>query len=218
MCAAYAERYFQYKGQDVIRMLDFGCGCGRTTRFLQGVGRFQVHGTDVNGSLVKWCHDKLDRVTTTRNEPAPPLNAATAQYDFIFSLSIFTHLPEASMLAWLDELGRVTVDNGIVLLTTHGYPALDIICSSAQHQAMFQVTPAEALEMRETFKVKRFQYRRYSSDVVKAADAGGDYGNSFTHEDYIRERWLRNIFEIVEFVPGGLRGWQDVVILRRRSR
>jgi len=171
----------------------------------------------VNGRLIDWCQHNLDRVTTTRNEPAPPLNAATAQYDFVFSLSIFTHLPEKSMLAWLDELVRVTVDNGIVLLTTHGYPALDTICSSAQHQAMLQLTPAEALEMRESFKKKRFQYRRYSSEVVKEADAGEDYGNGFTHEDYIRERWCKN-FEIVEFLTGGLRGWQDVVVLRRRAR
>jgi hypothetical protein len=28
MCAAYVERYIQYKVRDTIKILDFGCGCG----------------------------------------------------------------------------------------------------------------------------------------------------------------------------------------------
>jgi len=218
MCAAYVERYIQHKVRDMIKILDFGCGCGRTTRFLQAIPQFDVYGSDVNKSLVAWCLDNLKMVTMTDNEAAPPLNFSEGQFDFIYSLSIFTHLPETSMLAWLDELARVTADKGIILLTTHGYPALETICRSNQHQQMFQMSEAEAEELRSTFDLKRFNYRRYSSDVIEAANAGEDYGNSFTHETYIREQWTRDVFDVIEFVPGGLRGWQDVTILRRRAR
>ena len=208
----------QHKIHDTIKILDFGCGCGRTTRFLQAIPQFDVYGSDVNKGLVAWCRDNLKMVTTTDNETIPPLDFSEGQFDFIYSLSIFTHLSETPMLAWLAELARVTVDNGIVLLTTHGYPAIEIICKSNQHQQMFQMSEAEAEELRSTFDLNRFNYRRYSLGVIEAANAGEDYGNSFTHETYIKEQWTRDFFDVIEFVPGGLRGWQDVTILRRRPR
>lgn len=218
MCAAYIERYLSFNEREKIKVLDFGCGCGRTTRFLQALTKLDVYGSDINRDLVMWCRDNLKLATTTDNEALPPLSFNEGQFDFLYSLSIFTHLPETSMLAWLDELARVTADNGIVLLTSHGYPALETICRSNQHQQMFQISEAEAEELRSTFDLVQFNYRRYSPEVIGAASAGEDYGNSFIHENYIREQWTRDVFDVVEFIPGGLRGWQDVTILRRRVR
>jgi hypothetical protein len=72
--------------------------------------------------------------------------------------------------------------------------------------------------MRDDFKIKRFQYIRYDPETLAAAEAGGDYGNSFTHERYIREEWPKaSGMEVVEFTPGGVRGWQDTVVLRKKA-
>jgi SAM-dependent methyltransferase len=217
-CAVYLDRHVQHHASLPVHVLDFGCGCGRITRFLQAIQRFEISATDVNRSLVAWCQKNLTMVATTANDAAPPLKCAHAEFDFVYSLSIFTHLPEASMFAWLDELASVTADKGVVLLTTHGCHAIDILCKSEQHQQMFQMSGADAEELRRTFDQRQYIYRPYSSDVVKAAGAGDDYGNTFIHETFIRERWTRDAFDVIEFVPGGLRGWQDVTVLRRRSR
>lgn len=219
MCVSYVDKYFgpPYAHQK-LKLLDFGCGCGRTTRFLQMVSRFDVNGTDVNESLVSWCQANLDRVTSGMNTPDPPLAYGDSSFDFIYSLSIFTHLSQKSTAVWIDELARVTADDGIVLLTTHGFPALDIICESEVHQGMFRVTPGESRDLRLRLAKERFIYLRYDADVIASANAGPEYGNSFTHESYIREFWAGQFFEVVEFVPGGLRGWQDVVVLRRKRR
>lgn len=218
MCAALFDSHTLNTGKDRLKILDFGCGCGRTTRFLQLMQRFDVHGSDINQKLVSWCQNNLEAVATSANELLPPLRYRDGEFDFVYSLSIFTHLPEASVFAWLDELARVTADNGVVLLTTHGIPAIEIICGSKQHQQMFQVTEDYARTLLKTFSSKQFIYRSLSEDVVHAANAGDDYGNSFTHEDYIRANWTRGVFEVIQFIPGGMRGWQDVTILRRRSR
>lgn len=218
MCAALFDSHNINKESGRSKVLDFGCGCGRTTRFLQLMQRFQVYGSDINQKLVSWCQNNLTEVNTAANELLPPLRYRDGEFDFVYSLSIFTHLPEASVFSWLDELARVTADNGVVLLTTHGFPAIEIICGSAQHQQMFQVTDDDARTLLETFASKQFVYRSYSEDVARAANAGDDYGNSFTHENYIRNQWTRSAFEIVQFIPGGMRGWQDVTILRRRPR
>jgi SAM-dependent methyltransferase len=217
MCSNYFKHFYQIKS-DSAKVLDFGCGCGRTTRFLQEIQQFDVYGSDVNKLLVAWCQDNLKMVTTMANEVLPHMKFSDSYFDFVYSLSIFTHLPESSMFAWLDELARVTVDNGIVLLTTHGYPAIEIICRSKQHQQMFQITEDDAIRLRDTLELKQFVYLPLSADVVNAAKAGDDYGNSFTHESFIRKHWVRDVFDVVDFIPGGMRGWQDVIILRRRPR
>jgi SAM-dependent methyltransferase len=218
MCANYFKNFQKNIKSDSEKILDFGCGCGRTTRFLQEAQQFEVYGSDINKHLVAWCQDNLKMVTTMDNEVLPPLKFSDGYFDFVYSLSIFTHLPELSMFAWLDELARVTSDNGIVLLTTHGYPAIEIICQSKQHQQMFQIAEDDAIKLRDTFEQKQFVYRPLSADVVNAANAGDDYGNSFTHESFIRKHWARDVFDVIEFIPGGMRGWQDVTILRRRPR
>ncbi len=218
MCAALFDSHNLNKRERPSKILDFGCGCGRTARFLQLMSRFDVYGSDINQKLVSWCQNNLKTVITSSNDLLPPLQYRDGEFDFIFSLSIFTHLPEASVFAWLDELARITVDNGVVLLTSHGFPALDIICGSKQHQQMFQVTEDDARALLKLFSSKLFIYRSLSEDIIRAANAGDDYGNSFTHENYIRSQWTRNVFEVVKFIPGGMRGWQDVTILRRRPR
>ena len=83
---------------------------------------------------------------------------------------------------------------------------------------MIQVTEDYALARLELFSTKQFVYRSYSEDILRDANAGDDYGNSFTHENYIRGQWTRNFFEVLKFIPGGMRGWQDVTILRRQPR
>jgi len=218
ICIEFIARYIQDKVPESIHVFDFGCGCGRTTRFLQMIPELNVCGADVNLSLVKWCQENLEMITTVNNKVVPPLKFIDGKFDFIYSLSIFTHLNESAMVAWLDELARITSDNGIVLLTTHGYTALDIICQSEQHQQMFQMSHKKAEELRSSLKTKQFYNQAYTSEVIEAANAGEDYGNSFIHDSYIKEQWTRGVFDVVEFIPGGLRGWQDITILRRRVR
>ena len=218
MLAGYLDRHVPDRDGRTVDVLDFGCGCGRTTRFLQNLPLTRVHGTDINQALVAWCQQHLPGVKTSINGNVPSLAFGDHAFDFIYSLSIFTHLPESVMQAWLVELARLTADHGIVLLTTHGYPAIDTISNSPQHQQMFQLSGDGAEKLRSDFDRDGFVYHRYTPDVIDQANAGDDYGNSFTHEDYIRRHWHGDLFEVVEFVPGGMRGWQDLTILRRRPR
>ena len=70
--------------------------------------------------------------------------------------------------------------------------------------------------MRDDFEIRGFQYIRCDPETLAAAKAGDDYGHSFTHERYIREEWPKaSGMEVVEFTPGGVRGWQATVVLRK---
>ena len=200
------------------KYLDFGCGCGRMTRFLSQDPSLVVTGTDVNEALVSWCRQNLPNVESHCNPTRPPSALPAEGFDFIYSLSIFTHLPEAVALDWLREILRLLKPGGTAAVTTHGLTALDVIGNSAPHQAMFGLDPDGVRNVRTELASSGFQYLRYTQNVIEWADAGDDYGNSFTASEYIYREWPTTGFEIVEFLPGRLRGWQDVTILRKPSR
>jgi SAM-dependent methyltransferase len=112
---AHAEITFD----DVGRWLDFGCGYGRVARFLVArVPADRVAVSDVITEGVDFCaaefgvrpiHSaaELDRV-----EPG--------SFDFIYAISVLTHLNERNSIAFLRLLGQSLRDGGIALFTTHG--------------------------------------------------------------------------------------------------
>ena len=100
-------------------VLDFGCGCGRLARVLApeviGAGGAYT-GVDINAALVAWCGDALPgRYVASRLDPPSPL--PDARYDTLVSVSVFTHLPEAKMKAWLGDFRRVLRPGGVALVS-----------------------------------------------------------------------------------------------------
>ena len=100
-------------------VLDFGCGCGRVTRYWLGSGA-RVAGSDLNEEAVEWCRRNLPFARFEENGLAPPLAFDDGAFDLVYGLSVFTHLPEELQVAWLHELSRVLRPGGRLLLTTHG--------------------------------------------------------------------------------------------------
>jgi SAM-dependent methyltransferase len=104
---------------DVERWLDFGCGYGRVVRFLVGrVPAERVFVSDVISEGVDFCaaefgvqpvysHAELDRVSL-------------GAFDFIYAVSVITHLNEPNSVSFLRLLGESLTEGGIALFTTHG--------------------------------------------------------------------------------------------------
>jgi SAM-dependent methyltransferase len=199
------------------RVLDFGCGCARLTRYLDGCDRYETFACDLNPQHVAWCRENLPRVTTLRNGRKPPLPFAANSFHFAYALSVVTHLPERASLAWLADLARVLRPDGVALITTHGYPCLATVAHSVPHQQMLPMTGEQARQIAASLPRVGHAFVPYAPNVVKIANVGIDYGLSFTDPDHARIKWSR-FFESIEHIPGALRGWQDVHVLRRRDR
>jgi 2-polyprenyl-3-methyl-5-hydroxy-6-metoxy-1,4-benzoquinol methylase len=84
-------------------ILDFGCGCGRVVRNWARLPA-QVHGSDSNGRLIRWCRRHLPFATFATNRPHPPLPYGDGQFDLVYALSVFTHLPAHMQRPWMEEL------------------------------------------------------------------------------------------------------------------
>lgn len=199
-----------------LSVLDFGCGCGRMTRYLNMMENTQAYGVDINPDLVAWCQKNLAKVRTTRNRQQPPMDCAPASIDIAYSLSIFTHLPEDRIQEWLTDVARVLRPGGVFIVTTHGIPALNIIRGSKVHQEMFKLDETGAAKLIERLPTEHFIHMAYGWSLIDFAKTGSRYGNSFIDETYVRTHWNNACFDVIEFIPGGLRGWQDIVVLKRK--
>jgi len=103
------------------RILDFGCGCGRTLVHLKRLApNAQFAGTDIDTKAIKWCREHLDFASFSLNKETPPLDYDPESFDFVYVISVFTHLDEDYQFRWLEELKRIAKPGGILLLTLHG--------------------------------------------------------------------------------------------------
>ena len=173
-------------------LLDLGCGCGRVVRQWATLpGR--VHGCDYNPRVVAWCRRQLPFARFEVNALTPPLPYDREQFDLVYALSVFTHLPEPLLAPWMQELARVLRPGGFLILTTHGESYLD------------ELTPEEQREFHAARPVVRYE-----------ADAGTNRCGVYCSEQFVRER-LATGFRVIDYVPQGARGnpRQDLTLLQR---
>jgi SAM-dependent methyltransferase len=103
------------------RVLDFGCGAGRTLRhFLGEAEQGELWGTDIDARSIAWVQDNLcPPLHALRCGSAPPLQFEGSSFDLVWAISVFTHLTDQS-LAWLAELHRVLKPEGLLMASYTG--------------------------------------------------------------------------------------------------
>ncbi len=131
------RKYFKGGSEDAMEMayliksnvthtpysvLDWGCGPARIIRHLPAIlGEANSYfGTDYNPETISWCSEHIKGVSFSKNELSPPLNYAKNHFNFIYGISIFTHLSKANHSLWAQELFRVLKEEGVLYFTTHG--------------------------------------------------------------------------------------------------
>src|SRR5262245_55293070 len=176
---------------DVQALLDFGCGCGRVTRYFHDFAG-DVSGSDVNAQAIDWCRGNLRFARFEVNGPAPPLLFADESFDLVYAYSVFTHLTAELQVAWRDELRRVLQPGGRLLVTTHG----------------------ESYVARHLDEDERARFNAGELVVRWGEAVGSNLCVAYHPERYLRETFAQG-FEFVELEPEGA-PIQDLVLLRKR--
>ena len=180
-------------------ILDFGCGCGRVLRTLYHHARpdQRLFGTDIDAEAIAWCSANYGKAATFDCNPTmPPMCYVDDQFDFVYSVSVFTHLPEDMQWAWLSELKRITKAGAHLALSFHGvnyYSRLEG-------------------ELKAEFDRTGFVYGKFAP----TPGLPDFYHTAWHSYDYIRSRWSE-VFDILHIQPRGFDGLQDVVLCRNRS-
>ncbi|MBX3411489.1 MAG: class I SAM-dependent methyltransferase [Pirellulales bacterium] len=102
-------------------ILDWGCGCGRTLRWLLGneAWRQNYRGCDVDTQAIEWLREHVPCPVSVCHDN-PPLPYPDATFDGLFAFSVLTHIPPENHRAWYEEIRRVLRPGGLALLTVQG--------------------------------------------------------------------------------------------------
>jgi SAM-dependent methyltransferase len=103
------------------RVLDFGCGAGRTLRhFLSEAEGAEFWGTDIDRPSIEWIEANLSPpLHAWHSHHAPPLGLEHESFDLIWAVSVFTHLTVNST-PWLLELHNLLKPGGLLIATYMG--------------------------------------------------------------------------------------------------
>jgi SAM-dependent methyltransferase len=119
------------------RVLDIGCGIGRMAAPLAGYLSKQgsYHGVDIVAEGIEWCRKNItprhpnftfDRSDVYNKYYNPEgrfqpeeyrFPFADGSFDFVFLTSVFTHMLDAGMRNYLNEIGRILAPGGRCLIT-----------------------------------------------------------------------------------------------------
>ena len=152
-----------------------------------------LFGTDYNQDLIAWCHKNLKFADFRTNPLVGPLDYQDERFDFIYALSVFTHLSEPQQDFWIKELSRVIKPGGYLFLTVHGKEFY---------------LPQILVEDRERFLQGELV-------VYGGEREGSNICTAFHPEEYVRRKMAKDLI-IVDFVPQGAAGnpRQDVYLFQ----
>lgn len=180
---------------DFQKVLDWGCGCGRTLRWFREDGKsVRFFGTDIDAVSIDWARKHLSFAEFAVNEALPPLPYPDSTFDLIYAVSVLTHLDEDYQFQWLQELNRVAAPSALLLLSIHA------------RSSWVDLSPRD----RAALEKLGFLYLRTQSWKGIFPDW---YQNAFHTRAYVEERFA-DMFEVVAFYPEGMSERQDLVLLR----
>lgn len=189
------------------RILDFGCGCGRTMRFMRPLAQQgSLHGTDVDVRAIRWAQKNLSYASFEVNGELPPLAYPDHHFDLVYSHSVFSHLDEDYQDRWLAELKRVTAPGGHLVLTMHGPNALLKISNDLRAIGEDPQPLHDVLERDGILFVK--------DDAWVGSPFPDSYHTSVHSPSYLLEHWGQ-LFFVRAYLPQHSLGFQDVVVLER---
>jgi 2-polyprenyl-3-methyl-5-hydroxy-6-metoxy-1,4-benzoquinol methylase len=194
------ERIIQSQGLSFTqfqKVLDFGCGCGRFLIPLSLSSKpWKLYATDIDQEAIDWLRTHYPAIAELAvNKPSPPTKYSNDLFDFVFSISIFTHLPEQMQHDWLAEMSRIIKPGGFGMFTVHG-------------EKFYSGIPKNCLK---EFLTKGFSYQ------ISAPTDGlpNFYRSSFHTHHYIMREWSK-YFEVLYIEKEGIGKNQDAVLVRKR--
>ena len=103
-----------------IELLEFASGYGAVTRHFRNVlPRVDITSCDIHQEAIDFIQNHLD-TKAVLSKSIPELLRLPQQYDVVFALSFFTHMPMETWERWLRVLVKYVRCDGLLIFTTHG--------------------------------------------------------------------------------------------------
>jgi SAM-dependent methyltransferase len=181
-------------------ILDFGCGCSRVLRYLiPFLPQAKFHGCDIDKIAIDWSQKHVTAAQFALVPHLPPTTYPREQFDFIYGLSVFSHLDLARSILWLDELRQILRPGGYLLLTVQGAVAFDTVKKNISKK------------QQEEFDTTGFLFLENIPDKVLP-----DWYQTSMYKEHFAKLVFQSGFTILRYDPQGMTGWQDLILLQKR--
>jgi SAM-dependent methyltransferase len=170
------------------RVLDFGCGWGRLTRFLaRDVSPGGLYGCDPVESILDVCRENSVPATFARSDFLPERLPFDEPFDLAFAFSVFTHLSEGAHERCLAAL-HAGLRPGAILVVTVRAPEYLQSCA-----LMGPARDALGPDVAARLAGPRYVFAAHPVDASHPQYAGDEmtYGETVITLPYVRERWSR---------------------------
>lgn len=181
------------------RVLEFASGFGRVTRHLKVLSpNDNLVASDIHQEACEFIANKIGVVSKVSSINPANLDVGS-EYDLIFVLSLFSHLPSKTFGLWLEALYRLLAPGGYLMFTTHGQTAIE------KGREYFGTCEYEE---------PGFAYRRDSDQTDLD---GSDYGTAVALPNYLTKLVALNLPDatLTSFRAGIWFGMQDEWVLRK---
>lgn len=178
-------------------VLEFASGYGRVSRHLSSIFPNAMC-ADIHPGAVAFLRREIS-IKAILSAATPKNFKPGRTYDFIFVLSLFSHLPDYLFGSWLGRLYKLLNPSGVLMFTTHGETAI-------KHEPIL----AKNLDQKTGFG---FLEMSDQSDLKSSI-----YGSSTTLPRYVERRIVietQNTAQLVDFTPGAWWDRQDQWIIRK---
>lgn len=196
---------------DRARVLDFGCGWGRLTRFFaRDLPPGSLHGCDPVEEILDVCRRSRVPAELHKSEFVPE-RLPVDGLDLVFSFSVFTHISEESAMQCLRAIHAALNPGGIAILTIRPPAYLDL--DPKMHAARDALGPDPVAALTEP----RYVFVPHAADPSHPQYEGGEmtYGEAVISLPYVRERWSE-LFELVDAEVVTEDIYQVPITLRKR--
>lgn len=179
----------------VKSFLEFASGHGRFTRHLvKAIGAQSVTASDVVTDAVDFARDTLG-VRAFASASRPEELVTPEQYEVVFVLSLFSHLPKSSWSRWLTRLYESVAPGGLLVFTTHGAEAVRRQGVVLDDEGFFFAPSSE-------------------SNAIDAQE----YGTAFTSAEFVQAQVSQHIGadQLLLFAPTWFWHHQDAWVISKR--
>ncbi len=186
--AAFYERLRVRCGRplDGARVLDFGCGWGRLTRFLaRDVAPGWLYGCDPVQGILDVCRTTRVPAVLARSDFVPDRLPFDGPFDLAYAFSVFTHLSERAHDHCLNALHAALAPGGTLIVTVRPHEYLRF------NAVLHHLATVPAGE-------PRYLFAPHPADSAHPQYEGGEmtYGEAVITPAYVREHWADR-FELV---------------------
>jgi len=194
------------------RILDFGGGWGRVSRFfLRDAPARRITVADCLTDSIHWLRETRNPCDIRKNDVLPPIRGLSRGFHLIYAYSVFSHLSPVSTRTWLDYLIGLLRPGGWLVITTMARAFLDHLAGPGRDTL--------TNEYGGLLPAPEVMQARYGQGEVQFYPTGGGgelassfYGITLLPRRYFLENYGSIFVEFTEEVP---RVNQAVIALRK---